>query len=654
MNSTGEAFLTWAKDTSRTKEERFAILLLGEELAPDPEVYGKWDKKRPIMEARRYDAAYQPVLRAEVLEQVAEKLPTVTRIEFNQGHGIDRPLRDACVLRFLPVLQELVLWEAEITSLEPLRHCQALRKVRMRCNELEDYSPLAACQQIEELDIQTWHPWPDISALRLLPRLTKLSWNSPGHKLESCKLLPQVRELVVDGPGHHDELVKSVRDFHQLPEMPELRRFWGGSFYRLDGVERYPHLRSLRVIGFFKDLSPLATLPELTHARVASHYIESVEPLVRSPKLFQLVIKGRRPQDYTPLMDAPALHELHVLGCELPQPDIEMTRLMLPLREECFALDPPRPLEPLRLIVDHSYRKKDKDVVWPKHPSYHFAESEQPWDDSPFMRQSEVFWMNDLVNEALQNAGLAALQGVRRGYYKQDDRDSYHLFHSVPSVWEREVEVHLMRTEAISRLREVVDCLRPLLARTRWPWSITIQTDPEPEAEVWDDREDDQSPQARFQEMLEEEARDQHNRDLRNRLLADEHRLKLLEEGGDEAGDYIPSPLPLPRVPETLGNVAAPPKPDAQDPAEKDWSSPDDDDEGGIAEADPDDDDDEDEHWLPPVHVLNPNIRWDNLNMTLLLTETGIWTANFCTKDCEYLLDVKAEFPPGYDRGEEE
>ena len=478
----------------------------------------------------------------------------------------------------------------------------------------------------------------------------KLAWNSPGHKLESCKLLPQVQELEVDTPGHHDELVKSVRDFHQLPEMPELRRFWGGSFYRLDGVERYPKLRSVRVIGFFKDLSPLTKLPELTHARVASHFIESLGPLAAAPKLFQLVIKGRRPQDYTLLMDAPALRELHVFGCEVPQPDIEMTRLMLPPRAEVFAVETPRPLEPLRLIISYSFKKKDEGVVWQKRPEFGFAESEQPWDGCPFMRQSEVFWMDDLVNEALTKAGLTRLQGLRRSFGNVDDKDSYHLLHTQPREHARRVEVHLLRTEAISHLREVVDCLRPLLARTRWPWSIVIRTDPEPDADVWDDREDDESPQARFQEMLEEEAREQHKRDLRNRLLADEHRLKLLEEGGEEAGAFIPSPVPLPKPPETLGNVAAPPKPAPED---KDWSNNnDDDDEGGIAEADPDDDDD-DEHWLPPPPALNPNIKWDNLNMALRLTETALWTANFCTKDCEYLLDLKAEFPPGYDRGEE-
>jgi hypothetical protein len=47
-------------------------------------------------------------------------------------------------------------------------------------------------------------------------------------------------------------------------------------------------------------------------------------------------------------------------------------------------------------------------------------------------------------------------------------------------------------------------------------------------------------------------------------------------------------------------------------------------------------------------------VKWDNLNLRLRLTETGIWTGNFCIKDCEYLLDVKAEFPPGYVRSDEE
>lgn len=57
----------------------------------------------------------------------------------------------------------------------------------------------------------------------------------------------------------------------------------------------------------------------------------------------------------------------------------------------------------------------------------------------------------------------------------------------------------------------------------------------------------------------------------------------------------------------------------------------------------------------PPIPTAAKRLSVANsFNMALRLTETALWTANFCTKDCEYLLDLKAEFPPGYDRGEDE
>jgi hypothetical protein len=146
--------------------------------------------------------------------------------------------------------------------------------------------------------------------------------------------------------------------------------------------------------------------------------------------------------------------------------------------------------------------------------------------------------------------------------------------------------------------------------------------------------------------MLEEEEEKEAHREREQRLLADEHRLKLLEEESGDTSAFVPT---LPAKPKKPENTDDDDDEDTTEASPQAWDPDDDPDEGGIAEAPPDADD-KDEHWLPKPMLLDPNIDWNKLRLVLCLTAEGLWIWDSLADACEYLIGVKAEWPRGHPR----
>lgn len=658
-DTSADEFYAWATDPSRTVEERYGILQLLEYIylrhyrGEDKDRYN-FEADQLRREARRFNPAYQPVLDPQRVRLVAALLPQVLLVEFHQFNN-DRPIRDLSVLRFLPWLQSLTVQGLELPRLDILRHLPALRTLQVWSNEVEDYSDIAACCELRELKIYTEHPWPILTGLETLPHLTHLDWHSNGRSLIGLPPLPAITHFRLSGGHSVHSLAGCLRDFHQLPAMPQLVHFWGGSFYRLDGIDRYPLLRIAFIKGFFTSLAPLAALRHITHLRVSSPRLEEVASVVPIPSLFHFAAESTRPQDWTPLMDSPSLREVHGAGCGTAQPDLGTVRMLLPSADDHFTTATPRPLQPLRFFafsphVENANQAFGAQIEAARHVP--ITDPQPPWHDCPAMHESEHRWIIARIEDCLLQAGLSDIPGIRvagHGRRRKRDNDT-HLFHSEPGTHiGRSASIDLLKVHAISRLRDVIDAVRPLLASTRLPWHIQFICDAEPDADEWDaDWRDEDSPQQRIIDELMEDQRREQERRRQELYLADEHRLRLLrEQGHDPApGEFQTTPLPPPKpIPDI--KISTPGSPPAAAPDPPEYNPFDNDDTGGIAEAEPGQED-QDEHWLPPPPQLDPNFDWSSDRLLFLVYENTVEVMNR-PKDAQalsYLLSLPPIYPP--------
>ncbi|MEO5715323.1 MAG: hypothetical protein ABIT37_17730, partial [Luteolibacter sp.] len=440
-----------------------------------------FSRQRNIRKARSENPAFQPQIVGWQLVFTAAKLGEVTELAF--GRVEDRVLRDISFLAFVPGLVSLQLGVLEREDLEGIQHLVALRKLNLTCGEVENYGALALCTELREIEMRCTDPWPDLSVLSELPRLEVLKWHGLVSALESIPALPALRYLRAGSVASYEtHLTSSVRNFHSLPEMPLLEHFQGGWIYRLDGVERYPALRFMMVTTYSRNLAPLSALKQLTHLRVSNPRLEGLAEVSACPALLHFALYGERPQDWGVMMDSSSLREAwHFLDYERPV-DLGMLRMVMPPWDDIFAVETPRALAPLRLIVrgsteDPGQNNCDIPTEFPDGPG--------GWDGNPGMQESEVAWANRRFHDALEAAGFLRLQGVRMD---KVDEGPFHIFRNGDVAGlRRMVSITILKTEAISRIPGIVACLRESMAGMLHRWQIYFMCDPEPDADRWDE-----------------------------------------------------------------------------------------------------------------------------------------------------------------------
>ena len=610
MDTLAEDFLAWAGDAGRSVEEKFGVVLLVEGVyqrfawaAGLPFV--NFEEQRKVREARLFNPAYAAEVPRWKLEFAAGKLGEVRELSIGD-YTDDRPLRDLSFLRFVPGLEGLRIGSLDREDLAGLRHVPGLRKFSLRSPEVEDYAELAGCRGLRELDVHTSHPWPMLAGLDGLPELVNLHWHGPVSALATVGTLPALRYLQTGGNFYHTYGANPVRDLHALPEMPLLQHLWGGWFHRLDGVERFPKLSFLMVMTFAKGLGRLAALEQLTHLRVSAPNLTGLEEVARIRGLLQFALYSERPQDWGVLLESESLREVFHFIDYKTEADLGMLRLVLPDYADFFAAPEPRPLEPLRLITGGSVEEKGMTAVA---PPTEYPEGPDGWDGNLGMRETEGRWVATRVREALDWAGFLRMQGVRCGVWKAG---AYDIFSSPPTPRShRTIMVNLLRTEAIARVREIVECLRRALAGFRYRWQIYVHMEVQPDADRWDESWRNVSEETAAKQEEEDERYREYQQKQKRILLDDELRLRMMKELGEDLSGFKPSPRP-----------ARPDDPyNAPEPEEK---KPDDDGPGGAAECDPDTEA-KDEHWLPPVSITDPNAVWHDLNCMFEFDEEAIY-----------------------------
>jgi hypothetical protein len=529
-------FVQWATDPKRTLEERYGAQLLienfnGIPVAKDANGNANYEAQRLWRKERELNPAYEPDYSREDAESVAEKLAGMKGFEMRMND--DRPLRDLSFLNFCPNLEKLDLHNGEVRDWTPVAKLKQLKSLWINDRVAQDLRPVGELEQLETVRLFLHCPWPDFSGWDRLTALRELHFSGNPLALSVIRRLPAVRLAAIH---HWLDFKVPLRSIHDLPEMPELLRLELINTWRLDGIERSPLLINAEIYGYFDDLAPLSALKHLTHLLISGGRYEGLTPLAGMERLHWLKVRREEPQDYTVLAELPHLHEVEVELCPASKVELASLNAALTPWDEVFATEPPRPLQPLRLVLDV------KDLADDDNDS---RAEPRDWGMNTAMDRSEARWFAREINRRLD-----ALLG--KGWGHCPTAYGHAGFESVD----------IGRLEDIDRLREIVETLRALLALARYPWRIAIMVDSlrRYERDMDEIADDDGDKEEEFDAERERQDWEDRQRRIRERreFLERKHRLRIQQQFGEE---IRPTDFAAPKPPEkeeevTAGNVS--------------------------------------------------------------------------------------------------
>ena len=243
----------------------------------------------------------------------------------------------------------------------------------------------------------------------------------------------------------------AVRCLCDLPQLPACEFLTLGGVERLDGIAAFPRLRNLKLETDVRDFAPLAVLDKLTCFTCTAFEPVDVSPLIRLPRLqvvtfdtrFKHTLNAVKPRDFAPFAEAPALRELHVLGCEPVEAEVQMLNSLLPPWHDVWLAETPRPLPPaLRLIIAPAQ----------KHPQNYDTKLDPEDSGLPDegLRECEGRWagrfMEKTINARLGEADWGKAEG---------DGKMRRIFVTIESF------------AVVEKLPQIIEVMREVLARLR-------------------------------------------------------------------------------------------------------------------------------------------------------------------------------------------
>ena len=505
-----ETFSQWACDPARTLEERFGAQLLIEQLTGIPVAKNEhgqsnYEAEQLWRKERAYNPAWRPDYTHEQAAAIEERLPTLTRLHVNHD---DRAVRDLSFLRFCPAMEDLHLGQPDNCDWTPVGGLSRLKTLWLTDRRTSDYRCLGNLSALESIYIYGHCPWPDFRGWEGMRQLKKLAYYGNPLALSAISSLPSVRTAEIT---HWNSFTVPLRSLHELPEMPELRSLNLINTWKLDGIERYPELVNLEIYGYYDDVAPLASLQKLTHLFISGGTYKDFHPLLPMQELRWLKVRREEPLDYTPLTDLAHLHEVEVELCPANKMEVAALNAGLAPWDEIFALPDPRPLAPLRLILD----RKNDQLALDARPE------KRDWKDNSLMATCEARWFAREVNRRLNHL-------LGKGWGKCSDgmcgRPGFE-------------HVRISRSQDIDLLRNIADSIRELIATCRFGWRVGLSVDSLRQYERdMDELNDDDEEDDTFNAENERQDFEWRQRVKKERqdYLARKHRLRLQQETGVE------------------------------------------------------------------------------------------------------------------------
>lgn len=452
-----EAFVRWALDDSRTVEERYTTELVVEQGV------SWWNSRRQIykhegieatMERQRQRAlnpAYQPVYTEESVRKAAEYIHEF-KMWFPHCYN-DRPIRDIKVARFLSNVEIIHLNFLEVEDLSVLEELHALHTLHFGSRMCEDYRPLARCANLRELNLTfhcaAYHPkttWPIVTGLDQLKQLEVLSLQGNLLAFERGVCFPNVRRAILKCEPQY------ARSVHDLPQLPSCHFLTLAGVERLDGIEKFPHLRNLVLETDTRDFTPLEALRELTCFTCNSFEPLDLRPLTRLPKLhcasfgahFQYASVPVRTRDFLTLIDSPSLREVVVTYCPPVETEVAALNAGFSPCDDLFLRAEPRPMPTTpRLILAPG--KYIYDIYGGKEP---VLDADGFLDAG--MRAFEARWIAQFVTRAINKKLGCADWG------EVEAKGEYRL-----------LNVTIESFGVVEKLPEIIDATRHAVARLK-------------------------------------------------------------------------------------------------------------------------------------------------------------------------------------------
>jgi hypothetical protein len=363
-----------------------------------------------------------------------------------------RRIKTVAPLEGMTNLRSLVLQNNEVADLQPLTKMSKLKRLTLYRNKVSDPYPLANLQSLEELNL-AYNP---IESLAVLEQLHKLRWLSLSTDqvpcFAKCGCLSKIQVLEITG----EALVDNVVNF---PEMPALKVFRVYELKDTAGIERFPSLTTLELIGGrFSCLDGVEKLKGLTHLEAWSSQPLSLQLLSGSYGLRSVKILAPEVADLSALSRLPVLHEFRAgardsekITCN--QAELEALRkLLTPWADEFKAPD------------KKAGPSFDIEVV--NQETFDFYDSKEPFgiklgecEDGMF--KSEREWL------------LSELRGTLKVNFKEDFDADFLL--PGTTGFRRSERLILYSLRAYERFREIVTAVQLVLCEARNDWIIYFQ-----------------------------------------------------------------------------------------------------------------------------------------------------------------------------------
>lgn len=629
MSLTDE-FRQWALDPARTSDELFTVEILVEWghriwCSFHQRYEGQdYNKQRAHKAERGGNPAYRSKIDPEWIDHTIE-ISDRLKI-FHHSGGItnsDRPLRDLQAFRFFPQFEDITVGDVEAGDLSPLCALTKLRKLSLQepgvegGHVIQTLSGLDGIPTLTDLTVHLRAPWPDVSALARIPALARLSLRVNLFTLRDVASLPAAKAVTLNKDYHYNT---PLRDFRDLPEMPLVGNLHVDCIAGLRGIERYPRLRNLSIVGPFTDLAPLVALKELTYIRLEGIHFMDLAPLAALPSLREILLVRERPLDLEPLAQSNSLREVNVERCTILKSELSAINMGLPPWGPDFLAPEPRPIAPVRAITYDPQHPETSEfqkmrILPDDGRAAHYSEDVAH-------RYAETRWFQRELRQRLTTLLGQGWGGAGRGYASEPGSE----------------HVVIQRYRDILRIHEIVQTIRELLASCRFPWSIMLCT--EPHGDLADDmdeirqrhgQEDEEgdwlSISHKNRARREDDDEDFYKR--RNELYQRyerEHRFRLLQQQGGtiDPADFTTIPPEAPKTKAPAGSS------EENEPSPFDGND-DDDNAGGIAEP------------PPPPNGGDKNDLAAKLRTIVYLDENHLWMSEHMREDAEYIFSVRCE-----------
>ena len=241
-----------------------------------------------------------PNLRAAIAEALGKNINAAITVDEIKGlkklEGQNRDIRDLTGLQFATNLNELLLWDNQISDISPIAGLVNLRHLRLNGSPISDFSHLKSLKNLTHMALNDT-PLSDLSPLAGLINLVWLDlWDTDLSDLSPIAGLVNLKSIGITGGN-----ITDLSPFAGLINMESIF-IWGNPVSDLKPLAGLTKLRKIDICGaHITDLKPLVGLTGLEILYFYSNEISDIKPLAGLTRLRDVNLGNNQISDLSPL-----------------------------------------------------------------------------------------------------------------------------------------------------------------------------------------------------------------------------------------------------------------------------------------------------------------------------------------------------------------